>query len=414
MARGIIRRRSIETVVQPKLKVGQPGDKYEQEADAMADRVVADNTPEPVAQMSPADEESVTMKPDEETVNMKSEDDQVVMSPEDEGQLSMKEDDGVSLMMDEEKVAAKEEDGVSMKEDEEVAKKEDGDEEGVAAKEEDVAMKEDEEKVAAKEEDLAMKEDEDQISAKEEEEVSKKDDEIKKKPAIQKSGDGNSYASPAVAQQIHQTKGQGSYMAKSTRNELGQKMGADFSKVKIHTDQNAAALNDSLGAKAFTHGNDIYFNKGNYDPGSSKGKHLLAHELTHTIQQKGNAQEKARMKGSPRKTTYKFGKLQISRLREVKFTSTAASPNVKIILHHRPIESMRCTISVFKTIIDGASRTDETITTSGDESKWKKTVLDYKMNHAMEHVFKIKVHDPCPGLGGPSKQLETYGEIIVY
>jgi hypothetical protein len=43
-----------------------------------------------------------------------------------------------------------------------------------------------------------------------------------------------------------------------------------------------------LNAKAFTAGNDIYFNEGQYNPGSSEGKHLLAHELTHTIQQKSN------------------------------------------------------------------------------------------------------------------------------
>lgn len=389
MARGVIRRKSKETVIQPKLKVGQPGDQHEQEADAMADRVVANNAPEPAVQMVPADEESVTMKPDEEMVKMKSNEDQIAMIPEEKGQLSMK----------------KEEDGISMKEEEEVAKKED----------DDVAMKEDEKVATSEDDDLAMKEDEDLVSAKEEDEVAKKEDDIKKMPAIQKSGDGSSYASPAVAQQIHQTKGQGNYMAKNTQHELGQKMGADFSKVKIHTDQSAAAMNDALGAKAFTHGNDIYFNKNNYDPGSSKGKHLLAHELTHTIQQKGNAREKAQMKGSSGKTIYKFSKLKISSLREVKFTSTVASPQVKIILHHRPIENLRCTITRFKTIVDGASRTEETITTSGDESKWRKTVLDYTMKHAMEHTFKIRVHAPCPGRGGSTpKQLETHGEIIVY
>ncbi len=44
-------------------------------------------------------------------------------------------------------------------------------------------------------------------------------------------------------------------------------------------------MSSALGAQAFTHGNDIYFNDGKYQPESSKGKHLLAHELTHTVQQ---------------------------------------------------------------------------------------------------------------------------------
>jgi hypothetical protein len=47
-------------------------------------------------------------------------------------------------------------------------------------------------------------------------------------------------------------------------------------------------MNQSLSAKAFTHGNDVYFNKGQYKPKSSEGKHLLAHELAHVVQQRGN------------------------------------------------------------------------------------------------------------------------------
>jgi hypothetical protein len=62
-------------------------------------------------------------------------------------------------------------------------------------------------------------------------------------------------------------------------------MGADFSNVNIHTDPEAIQMNQSLGARAFTHGNDIYFNQNEYNPSTPKGKHLLAHELTHVIQQ---------------------------------------------------------------------------------------------------------------------------------
>src|SRR5690606_10069691 len=58
--------------------------------------------------------------------------------------------------------------------------------------------------------------------------------------------------------------------------------------VNIHTDSQAVEMNKSLGAQAFTYGNDIYFNQGKYNPDSASGKHLLAHELTHTIQQ-GNS-----------------------------------------------------------------------------------------------------------------------------
>ena len=51
------------------------------------------------------------------------------------------------------------------------------------------------------------------------------------------------------------------------------------------TDSNAEKMNQDLGAKAFTNGSDVYFNKGEYNPSSKDGQHLLAHELTHTVQQ---------------------------------------------------------------------------------------------------------------------------------
>ena len=50
---------------------------------------------------------------------------------------------------------------------------------------------------------------------------------------------------------------------------------------------NAVQMNQGLNARAFTHGSDIYFNSGQYQPGSSDGKRLLAHELTHVVQQNG-------------------------------------------------------------------------------------------------------------------------------
>jgi peptidoglycan hydrolase-like protein with peptidoglycan-binding domain len=76
-------------------------------------------------------------------------------------------------------------------------------------------------------------------------------------------------------------------MDAATRSEMESSFGADFGRVNIHTDAEAVQMSKELGAQAFTHGNDVYFNKGKYNPGSGEGKHLLAHELTHTIQQTG-------------------------------------------------------------------------------------------------------------------------------
>ena len=63
--------------------------------------------------------------------------------------------------------------------------------------------------------------------------------------------------------------------------------GHDFSNVRVHTDSQADALSESLGARAFTTGSDIFFKQGEYNPGTSEGDKLIAHESTHVIQQGG-------------------------------------------------------------------------------------------------------------------------------
>lgn len=110
-------------------------------------------------------------------------------------------------------------------------------------------------------------------------------------PFIQKkeSGDGM-VATDAVSSRISQQKGSGSQMEGSTRSFMENRFGTDFSNVKIHTGNEAVQLSRDLGAKAFTVGSDIYFNNGEYRPEAKEGKHLLAHELTHTIQQKHSMQ----------------------------------------------------------------------------------------------------------------------------
>jgi hypothetical protein len=59
----------------------------------------------------------------------------------------------------------------------------------------------------------------------------------------------------------------------------------DLSQVRIHNDGQAQELSQRLGARAFAYGTDIYFNQGQYNPGSAEGRQLLAHELAHVIQQ---------------------------------------------------------------------------------------------------------------------------------
>jgi len=64
-------------------------------------------------------------------------------------------------------------------------------------------------------------------------------------------------------------------------------LSADFGGVRVHTDNQAHTLNRELSARAFTTGQDIFFRKGAYEPGTSQGRELIAHELTHVVQQDG-------------------------------------------------------------------------------------------------------------------------------
>ncbi|WP_086476324.1 eCIS core domain-containing protein [Arenibacter amylolyticus] len=175
-------------IVQRKLTVGQPGDKYEQEADAMADKVM--RMPQPDAPIQRKCEEC--------------EEEQVQMNP----------------------LASSIKPVIQM-----------------------VPTEEEQPKVQAKSERDILN------------------------------------TTAALSTKLNQTKGRGSALPEATNQQMSNSFGSDFSEVRIHTDSNAIQMNRSLGARAFTHGNDIYFNEGHYNTTSTSGKHLLAHELTHTIQQ---------------------------------------------------------------------------------------------------------------------------------
>ena len=88
-----------------------------------------------------------------------------------------------------------------------------------------------------------------------------------------------------TAQRIERERGGGEALDSSVQEQMGAAMGYDFNQVKVHASPEADALNRELGAEAFTTGNDIYFREGAYDPGSSGGQELLAHEMTHVVQQ---------------------------------------------------------------------------------------------------------------------------------
>ncbi|MFN9954029.1 MAG: DUF4157 domain-containing protein, partial [bacterium] len=90
-----------------------------------------------------------------------------------------------------------------------------------------------------------------------------------------------------MAAEVRVGGGGGSPLSMQVRGQMEASFGVDFSGVRVHAGADAAAMAASVDAKAFTHGQDIFFAKGQFAPGSTPGKELLAHELTHVVQQGG-------------------------------------------------------------------------------------------------------------------------------
>lgn len=291
------------------LKISKKNDKQEQEADAVADRVMLmpSNKQQDIAMSgSPKAALHLSANQEQDTLtlqeNENEKDDSLQLMPdlhlqEMAGNPDDTEDEStISTKIDSENrsnsLQLKEEDTLDMQtEDEDTSKislkSADSEEEidRTAEDDDNLQLKEDEEKLNLqenedKESDLNMQGDESASN----EAVSGNDESELQAKRIQ-TKDGINYAPLGVQNTINRTKGQGNSLPDNTQSELGSKMGADFSNVKVHNDRDASGMNSQLGAKAFAHGNDIYFKSGEYNPGSSQGKRLLAHELTHTVQQ---------------------------------------------------------------------------------------------------------------------------------
>ncbi len=219
--------------IQPKLKVGQPGDKYEVEADHTADQVVnkQQNSVEPNTSSTPVsvqtmtEDENIQEKPIAERIQP----------------LTHLSDAPVQRMEDEEVQTMSSEEDVQLMEDEEVQ---------TMSSEEDVQMMEDEEV------------------------------QTRENP-----GSSGANTTTNISSAIRNTRGQGSPLPNGVKTQMESGFGADFSGVRVHTGSESVAMNKTLGAQAFTNKNDIFFNEGKFSPTTTEGQTLLAHELTHTIQQ---------------------------------------------------------------------------------------------------------------------------------
>jgi hypothetical protein len=109
-------------------------------------------------------------------------------------------------------------------------------------------------------------------------------------PRIQRHSENATASSTEVPASVQQTlSGTGKSLEPSVRQEMEQRFGQDFSQVKIHAGASAAQSANDLNAHAYTVGRDIVFGAGKYAPQQQSGKKLLAHELTHVVQQSAGA-----------------------------------------------------------------------------------------------------------------------------
>ncbi|MCF4968337.1 eCIS core domain-containing protein [Nostoc sp. CMAA1605] len=133
-----------------------------------------------------------------------------------------------------------------------------------------------------------------QMSPVQRSQVIEDENELQAKPLVQRmSNVGSMAAPPDLEASIQGLRGSGQPLTDSIREPMEQAFGANFSGVKVHTDSQSDQLNQLIQAKAFTTGQDIFFRQGAYNPSSNGGQELIAHELTHVVQQNGGAVQRS-------------------------------------------------------------------------------------------------------------------------
>jgi Domain of unknown function (DUF4157) len=183
-------------------------------------------------------------------------------------------------------------------------------------------------------------------------EVPKRDAAVQRKESSSGNAPGTTgTATPAVMQELHS--GTAEALPESTRALMEHRFGSDFSGVRIHRGEQAAESAQSIDARAYTSGNDIVFNSGEYQPHTSSGQRLLAHELVHTLQQTGGVQRKEQSaptsavkdlrdlleEGSYRSAYLKLGDIVQWEGEKAKKEWLAGQPEIRFLfLKNRPVE----------------------------------------------------------------------------
>ena len=110
---------------------------------------------------------------------------------------------------------------------------------------------------------------------------------VRPTPRLQLRSTDTTAVAPDIASAIDRARGAGKPLPRHIQSEMGHALTSDLSHVRIHDDTRADTLSRAIQARAFTTGSDIFFRRGQFNPHSASGRHLLAHELTHVVQQTG-------------------------------------------------------------------------------------------------------------------------------
>ncbi len=283
-----------EVKAQAKLRMGKTGDRFEREADSMADRVVERRNIGQLSQgVTKLRHGDLEMRRKEDDAQAREDD---LQQAADEAQLEATVEeapagsDGDDTQRKADKVRQAAEDLQTKERDEAQAR---GDttspavEEPAQAKDLDAAQAQSEPSAESLQNAAAENQGDTQLEAAAEEAQASADEapESVQRRTTAAAGWPNRPAPTDPQPRIAARRGMGAPLPDSVRQSMEQYFAADFSGVRIHTDEPAVQLSRELGAQAFTQGRDIFFGKGKFNPATRKGEHLLAHELTHTLQQ---------------------------------------------------------------------------------------------------------------------------------
>lgn len=267
----------LDRLVQPKLRIGRPDDKYEREADRVADAVM--RMPDPTVQRQPVEEEeeeALQTKPLSESITPLVQ--RQPMEEEEEELQSKALSESITPLLQRQPLEEEEEELQPKAIDGRVA----------PLLQRQPVEEEEEDELQSK---LVSEQTSPQIQRQADlEEEEEEAIQPKRRPSLlsMKADPGDVVArqnTESFERRLMNTKGQGNPLPKQTRNRMEARFGVGFRDVRIHTGIAATAMNNEIDSLGFTNGKNIYFAPGQFRPETKEGEKLLAHELTHVIQQ---------------------------------------------------------------------------------------------------------------------------------